>query len=57
MLSSIYSLWNFEKCIARFVEVKGPGDNLSETQKVGIDLTVVTGSTAGPTDVRRIGLD
>ena len=27
-------VWNFEKREARFVEVKGPGDNLSETQRV-----------------------
>jgi len=27
-------VWNIEKREARFVEVKGPGDSLSETQKV-----------------------
>jgi len=27
-------VWNAEKGEVRFVEVKGPGDNLSETQKV-----------------------
>lgn len=32
---SQYSLWNFEEKRCRFVEVKGPGDFLSETQKVG----------------------
>jgi hypothetical protein len=26
-------VWNLEKMEARFVEVKGPGDSLSETQK------------------------
>lgn len=33
-----YSLWNFEEKKCRFVEVKGPGDFLSETQKVWIDV-------------------
>jgi hypothetical protein len=28
------SIWNAEKKTARFVEVKGPGDSLMETQKV-----------------------
>ena len=28
------SVWNYEKREARFVEVKGPGDSLSETQRV-----------------------
>jgi hypothetical protein len=27
-------VWNYPERIARFVEVKGPGDSLSETQKV-----------------------
>ncbi|KAH7921382.1 hypothetical protein BV22DRAFT_1198248 [Leucogyrophana mollusca] len=31
-------LWNAEKGICKFVEVKGPGDSLQENQKVWIDL-------------------
>ena len=34
-------VWNHEKREAKFVEVKGPGDTLSETQKVQVGL--VTG--------------
>lgn len=36
-------LWNFEQKKARFVEVKGPGDILSETQKVWIDVLMSAG--------------
>ena len=32
------SLWNHDKLECKFVEVKGPGDSLSETQKVWIDV-------------------
>lgn len=35
-------LWNFEEKVCRFVEVKGPGDILSETQKVWIDVLLST---------------
>ncbi|KAK4052984.1 hypothetical protein OIO90_004108 [Microbotryomycetes sp. JL221] len=31
-------LWNHDKRVCKFVEVKGPGDHLSETQKVWIDV-------------------
>ena len=31
-------VWNHEKRKAKFVEVKGPGDTLSETQKVQVGL-------------------
>ena len=31
-------VWNHEKREAKFVEVKGPGDTLSETQKVRVGL-------------------
>jgi Fanconi-associated nuclease 1 len=31
-------VWNDKKREAKFVEVKGPGDTLSETQKVGVVL-------------------
>jgi len=34
MLIKGSSVWNAEKKEVRFVEVKGPGDSLSETQKV-----------------------
>ena len=32
-------VWNHERREAKFVEVKGPGDTLSETQKVRVVLT------------------
>ncbi|KAI9287445.1 VRR-NUC domain-containing protein [Umbelopsis sp. AD052] len=35
--------WNYEKKECLFVEVKGPGDFLSETQKVWIDLLINSG--------------
>jgi len=31
-------VWNHEKREAKFVEVKGPGDTLSETQKVQVNF-------------------
>ncbi|WWD17625.1 hypothetical protein CI109_102066 [Kwoniella shandongensis] len=36
-------VWNYETKEARFVEVKGPGDSLSETQKVWIDVLLSAG--------------
>ncbi|KAK9680338.1 hypothetical protein K7432_015971, partial [Basidiobolus ranarum] len=36
-------LWDYTKKKMKFVEVKGPGDRLSETQKVWIDLLVANG--------------
>ncbi|KAK8866168.1 hypothetical protein IAR55_001319 [Kwoniella newhampshirensis] len=36
-------VWNYETKDARFVEVKGPGDSLSETQKVWIDVLLSAG--------------
>ncbi|KIR25350.1 fanconi-associated nuclease 1 [Cryptococcus deuterogattii LA55] len=36
-------VWNPETKDARFVEVKGPGDSLSETQKIWIDVLLSTG--------------
>lgn len=35
MIAKSIRVWNYETKEARFVEVKGPGDSLSETQKVG----------------------
>jgi len=37
------SVWDYSEKIARFVEVKGPGDSLSETQKVWIDVLLSAG--------------
>lgn len=39
----IERVWHYATKEARFVEVKGPGDNLSETQKVWIDVLLSTG--------------
>ncbi|ORY06734.1 hypothetical protein K493DRAFT_295873 [Basidiobolus meristosporus CBS 931.73] len=36
-------LWNYSERKMKFVEVKGPGDRLSETQKVWIDLLLANG--------------
>jgi Fanconi-associated nuclease 1 len=36
-------VWDYSEKIARFVEVKGPGDSLSETQKVWIDVLLSAG--------------
>ncbi|TYJ52262.1 hypothetical protein B9479_007136 [Cryptococcus floricola] len=36
-------VWNAETKDARFVEVKGPGDSLSETQKIWIDVLLSLG--------------
>ncbi|WVW82586.1 hypothetical protein I302_104597 [Kwoniella bestiolae CBS 10118] len=44
-------VWNYEKKEARFVEVKGPGDSLSETQKVWIDVLLSSGI---PVEVCRV---
>jgi len=37
------SVWDYNEKVARFVEVKGPGDSLSETQKVWIDVLLSAG--------------
>ncbi|WWC58851.1 uncharacterized protein I303_101396 [Kwoniella dejecticola CBS 10117] len=44
-------VWNYERKEARFVEVKGPGDSLSETQKVWIDVLLSSGI---PVEVCRV---
>ncbi|GMK54143.1 hypothetical protein CspeluHIS016_0107290 [Cutaneotrichosporon spelunceum] len=36
-------VWDYDKREARFVEVKGPGDQLSETQKIWIDFLLSAG--------------
>ncbi|SPO26486.1 uncharacterized protein UTRI_04075 [Ustilago trichophora] len=36
-------IWRMEDKVVRFVEVKGPGDRLSETQKVWIDVLLRAG--------------
>ncbi|EST04970.2 VRR-NUC domain protein [Kalmanozyma brasiliensis GHG001] len=36
-------IWRMEDKVVRFVEVKGPGDRLSETQKVWIDILLRAG--------------
>jgi len=36
-------IWNAQKKTARFVEVKGPGDNLMETQKIWADVLLSAG--------------
>ena len=36
-------VWRMEDKVVRFVEVKGPGDRLSETQKVWIDVLLRAG--------------
>ncbi|ORY23374.1 hypothetical protein BCR39DRAFT_583419 [Naematelia encephala] len=36
-------VWDYEKMDVRFVEVKGPGDSLSETQKIWIDVLLSAG--------------
>lgn len=33
-------IWRMTDKLAKFVEVKGPGDNLSENQKVSVGLSV-----------------
>jgi Fanconi-associated nuclease 1 len=50
----IFSLWNFEKRSCRFVEVKGPGDILSETQKVWIDVLLSAGVEVELCSVKQI---
>jgi Fanconi-associated nuclease 1 len=42
-ISLTTSIWHPTKKEARFVEVKGPGDSLSETQKVWIDVLLSAG--------------
>jgi len=37
------SVWDYNEKVARFVEVKGKGDSLSETQKVWIDVLLSAG--------------
>nr|ODN96652.1 hypothetical protein L204_03361 [Cryptococcus depauperatus CBS 7855] len=44
-------VWNKEKNDVRFVEVKGPGDNLSETQKIWVDVLLSLGI---PVEVCRV---
>ncbi|WVQ82523.1 hypothetical protein IAT38_004652 [Cryptococcus sp. DSM 104549] len=44
-------VWNPETKEARFVEVKGPGDSLSETQKIWIDVLLSSGI---PVEVCRV---
>ncbi|KAK4689481.1 fanconi-associated nuclease 1, partial [Tremellales sp. Uapishka_1] len=44
-------VWDIEEKEARFVEVKGPGDSLSETQKVWIDVLLSAGV---PVEVCRV---
>lgn len=39
----VHSLWNPSKSQALFAEIKGPGDQLSETQKVWIDVLLGAG--------------
>lgn len=39
----LLSLWNISELQCKFVEVKGPGDVLSTTQKVWIDLLLKLG--------------
>lgn len=41
--TNVDSLWNPETSRALFSEVKGPGDQLSETQKVWIDVLLAAG--------------
>ncbi|ORX37453.1 hypothetical protein BD324DRAFT_626275 [Kockovaella imperatae] len=36
-------VWKFDTREARFIEVKGPGDSLSETQKIWIDVLLSAG--------------
>lgn len=36
-------VWRIKDKVVRFVEVKGPGDRLSETQKVWIDVLLRAG--------------
>ncbi|SGY40154.1 BQ5605_C003g02330 [Microbotryum silenes-dioicae] len=36
-------IWNVEKSVCKFVEVKGPGDKLSETQRVWLDVLLRAG--------------
>lgn len=51
MTELTFSVWNYEKREARFVEVKGPGDSLSETQKIWIDVLLSAGV---PVEVCRV---
>ncbi|WRT64402.1 uncharacterized protein IL334_001334 [Kwoniella shivajii] len=44
-------VWNHDKMEVRFIEVKGPGDSLSETQKVWIDVLLSSGI---PVEVCRV---
>ncbi|BEJ12459.1 hypothetical protein CspHIS471_0209190 [Cutaneotrichosporon sp. HIS471] len=44
-------VWNYDKREARFVEVKGPGDQLSPTQKIWIDFLLSAGV---PVEVCRV---
>lgn len=41
--NTLRSLWKPDEDICKFVEVKGPGDSLSETQKVWIDVLLSAG--------------
>lgn len=43
LLSSAFSLWNPSTSSVLFSEIKGPGDKLSETQKVWIDVLLSSG--------------
>lgn len=44
-------MWDYDKREARFVEVKGPGDSLSDTQKIWIDVLLSAGV---PVEVCRV---
>lgn len=44
-------MWDYAKREARFVEVKGPGDSLSDTQKIWIDVLLSAGV---PVEVCRV---
>ena len=36
-------LWHPEKCVLKIIEVKGPGDRLSEKQMIWIDILLQMG--------------
>lgn len=42
-MTDMHRVWDYAKREARFIEVKGPGDSLSETQKVWIDVLLSAG--------------
>ncbi|KAG8746873.1 hypothetical protein FRC10_003395 [Ceratobasidium sp. 414] len=48
-------IWNHAERTCKFVEVKGPGDNLSETQKVWIDALLGAGVDAEVCRVYEVG--